>query len=295
MKHHFADLLDREGDYWTVIPNMERFAFSLDQKIENPDDAKIVTISKYDKYWEQIFELSNVEELTLHEPNSEQVKAVSSINGIKRLRISHARLNDIEFISAFHNLEECVLEYVSGFSDLSPFTRLKKLKYLHFENLRRVSDFSGLRGLDNLKYLHIDGTLDWNQPIENLDFLKGLPNLEVLALGFVSIKSDYPAFLSVLHLNKLKCIRIGLGTLPTNEYAFLETALPHTICCAFGKSDKWELCRDYGDRIEFLGKRAGWVNKDNKNANQRCQEFISKYESMKLEASEIIKNVANSK
>jgi len=295
MKHHFADLLDREGDYWTVIPNMERFAFSLDQKIETPNEAKIVTISKDDKHWKQVFELPNIEELTLHEPNKEQVKAVSSINGIKRLRISHVRLNDIEFISAFDNLEECVFEYVSGFSNLTPFSELKKLKSLHFENLKRVSDFSGLSGLDNLKYLHIDGTIDWNQPIENLDFLKDLPNLEVLALGFVSVKSDYPAFLSVLHLNKLKRIRIGLGTLTTNEYAFLETALPNTICGAFGDSNNWELCQDLGNRIEFLGKRAGWINKDNKNANQRCQEFISKYESMKLEASEIIKDVANSK
>lgn len=294
MKHHFADLLDREGDYWTVIPNMERFAFSLDKKIENPDDAKIVTITKYDECWEQVFELPNIEELTLHEPSKEQVKAVSLISGIKRLRVSHVRLKDIEFIKALVNLEECVFEYVSGFSDLAPFGSLKKLKSLHFENLRRVNNFNGLSGISSLKYLHIDGTIDWNQPIDDLDFLKSLPSLEVLALGFVSIKSDYPALLSILDLNKLKRIRIGLGTLTTKEYAFIETALPNAICGAFGDSDKWELYSEYDDRIEFLGKRAGWVNKDNKNANQRCQEFISKYESMKLEASKIIKNVANS-
>ena len=98
-----------------------------------------------------------------------------------------------------------------------------------------------------------------------------------------------------MRLKNLKRIRIGLGTLPTNEYAFLETALPNTICGAFGKSNNWNLCMEYGDRIEFLGKRAGWVNKNNENANLRCKEFTSNYEKMKLEAVEIIKNVTNKK
>ena len=52
---------------------------------------------------------------------------------------------------------------------------------------------------------------------------------------------------------------------------------------------------EYGDRIEFLGKSAGWVNKNNENANLRCKEFTSNYEKMKLEAVEIIKNVTNKK
>lgn len=28
MKHHFVDFLDRTGDYWTTIPNRERFSES---------------------------------------------------------------------------------------------------------------------------------------------------------------------------------------------------------------------------------------------------------------------------
>ena len=29
MKHHFADLLDRNGEYWTILPNADRYAYSI--------------------------------------------------------------------------------------------------------------------------------------------------------------------------------------------------------------------------------------------------------------------------
>ena len=181
MKHHFGDFLDRTGDYWTTIPNRERFAFIADFEIVNKDEVKILTISKtQDKnHWEQIFDCPNLEEITLHDPTKEQVQAIRRLTNIKRLRVTFFRATDIEFIGDLHNLEELILEYVSGFTDLTPLLKLTKLKSIHFENLRRVSNFDGLRGLDSLRYLHIDGTVDWNQPIENFDFLNGLPNLEV--------------------------------------------------------------------------------------------------------------------
>ena len=29
MRHHFGDLLDRDGGYWTIIPNRERYAYRI--------------------------------------------------------------------------------------------------------------------------------------------------------------------------------------------------------------------------------------------------------------------------
>src|SRR5439155_14457709 len=116
------------------------------------------------------------EELTLHNPSKEQIEAISKLTQLKRLRVTFFRATDIEFIGDLHNLEELILEYVSGFSHLTPLLSLTKLKSVHFENLRSVTNFDGLRGLNSLRYLHIGGTLDWNQPIQNFDFLKGLPN-----------------------------------------------------------------------------------------------------------------------
>lgn len=286
MKHHFGDFLDRTGDYWTTIPNREKFAFIADFEIKNRDEVKILTISKHQEkeHWEQIFSCQNLEELTMHDPSKEQIHAIRKLTKLKRIRVTFFRANDIEFLGDLINLEEVILEYVSGFSDLTPLLKLTKLKSLHFENLRRISNFDGLRGLNSLRYLHLDGTLDWNQPIENFEFLKGLPNLEVFSLGFVINKTDFPAFLPILHLNKLKKIKIGRATFKTNEYAFLQVAIPNVEGCT------WDLCWDYLDNFEFLGKRAGFVKKNNPIAKDRCEEFIKTFEEMKNESETIIKS-----
>lgn len=286
MKHHFIDFLDRSGDYWTTVPNSERYAFIADFEIANKDEVKVLAINKDQKkeHWEQVFECFNLEELTLHDPSKQQVQAVHKLGQIKRLRVTFLRTNDIDFIGDLPNIEELILEYVSGFSDFKPLSKLKKLKSLHLENLRRVSNFDCLMGLDNLRYLHIDGTLDWNQPIENFDFLKGLPSLEVLSLGFIICKKEFPAFLPILNMRKLKKIKIGRASFETKEYAFLQAALPNVEGCS------WDLCWDYNDTFDFLGKRAGYVKKNSPIVQARCSEFISRYENMKKESEHIIRS-----
>jgi hypothetical protein len=226
----------------------------------------------------------------LHEPNKEQIESIINLTQIKRLRISFLRTNDIEFIINFQNLEELVLEYVSGFSDLSPLKKLKKLKSLHFENLRKVSNFDGLRGIESLKYLYIDGTLDWKQPIDNFSFLEDILNLEVFAIGFIVTKTEYPAFLPVLKLNNLKKLKIGMATIETKEYAFLETALPNVKCCNFSDTTWTPTYQINEGFIEFIGKGRRSISQNNPNAQQKIEEFIKEYESYKLEAMEILEN-----
>jgi Leucine-rich repeat (LRR) protein len=133
-------------------------------------EVTIVTTRKEDENWSRALTLPNLEELTLHDPTHEQLGAIGELHSLKRLRITHARPRSIGFIESMRGVEELVLEYVSGFSDLSPLRRLKRLRALHIENLRRVSNFSGLSGIDSLRYLAINGTLDWKQPIESLSF-----------------------------------------------------------------------------------------------------------------------------
>ena len=183
---------------------------------------------------------------------------------------------------SLQNLEEVILEFVSGFSDLSPLRKLSKLKSLHLENLRKVTDFGGLNGLASLRYLHIDGTLAWNQPINDFSFLAGLPNLEVFSLGFIINKSPFPVLRSVLELINLKKVSIGRATFYTSEYAFLETALPSAI------GAKWDLWWDYEDKFDFLGKGAGYVKKNSSSATQRCELFEKNFIEMKLKSRSII-------
>jgi hypothetical protein len=325
VKHHFGDLLDRDGDYWTVIPNRERYEYSLCNVPSGSKEITIATIGKNDDNWEVIFTLPNIEEVTLHEPSHDQIGKISQLwNKIRRLRITHARLTNIDFISSLVNVEELVLEYVSGFSDLAPIRSLNNLKSLHLENLRKVFEFSGLKGIESLRYLRIDGTLDWKQPIANFEFLHGLPNLEVLSFGQVINKTEFPAFLPALSLKKLKKIRIPNNLFPAKEYALLSVILTGVNGANWGPYTRWayskiplskddvryhlpeDIIRQNHPEIqisytserlinnpndewfEFTGKNSGRTKCESPNSEEKCTEFAELFEIMKKEARAII-------
>jgi hypothetical protein len=324
MRHHFGDLLDRHGGYWTILPNRERYDYRIGDVPAGSREITVVTIGKDDENWSRALTLPNLEELTLHEPTPEQLVAVGNLRSIKRLRITHARPRTIEFISSMSGVEELVLEYVSGFSDLSPLRSLKGLRALHIENLRRVSDFSGLSGAKNLKYLSIQGTLDWQQPIDDFEFVRGLPQLEVLALWEMICRAPYPAMLPVLSLQKLKRLRVHGSYLPTEEYALLEEGLKGVEGTTWGAYRTWadrqvelpnddlrahlpeevirsrhpEVLMQYdGKRMiddpaslwfEFTGRAAGRVKCTSPTAERRCREQSERYESMKKRARALI-------
>ncbi|MGB4844148.1 MAG: hypothetical protein WBP16_06770 [Ferruginibacter sp.] len=324
MKHHFGDSLDRDGDYWTVIPNRERYTYSINGIPSGSKEIAVATIGKDDKNWERIFTFPNLEEVTLHEPNKAQLEKISQLWNIKRLRITHARPKDIDFLSSLVNIEELVMEYVSGFSDLSPLRAMKKLKSLHLENLRKVTDFDGLVGIESLRYLRIDGTLDWKQPIVNFEFLRGLPNLEVLSFFQVINKSEFPAFLPALSLKKLKKLNTSSNMFDAKEYALLSVGLQDVVGTSWeaysryayshlplSKDDvRYHLPDDIirknhpdilisytGERLinnpqdewfEFTGKSAGRVKCGSPESEEKCATYAQLFESMKLVARSVI-------
>ena len=325
MKHHFGDYLDRDGDYWTIVPNRERHAYAIGDVPAGSKEITIVTIGRDEKNWERVFTLPNLEELTLHEPSKEQLLAISTLVSLKRLRITHARPKDINFIGSLVNVEELVLEYVSGFSDLSPLRSLTKLKSLHMENLRKVSCFEGLAGIESLRYLRIDGTFDWKQPILSFDFLAGLPNLEVLSFGKIITKAPYPALLPALALKKLKQIKLLWNKLAAQEYALLEVALPDVEGADWGPFTRYaksyiglpnddirahlpqdvikanhpevmirydakrEIINPDDEWFEFTGKKAGRVKCNNTKSKAKCDAYAQQYQLMKVQAQRLIK------
>lgn len=287
MIHHFADFLDRDGNYWQMVANRERYAYFLDENIADKQAIRIATIQGEDSHWEQIFECPNLEELTLHFPNKTQIASLGRLTTLKRLRITKIQLKDIEILSQLPLLEELVLEYVSGFSDLSPLKQLKQLKSVHFENLRKVSDFSGLSGIESLKYLSITGTLDWNQPIENFDFLQHLPNLEVLRLGWVKCKQEFPMFLPALSLKKLKRVKLSRRNFPLKEFVFWELAF------AGVEGVKNELFLELSDgHIDLLGSGSGYIKAGTKPEAQRREAFIQKYHQLQQEVSNFLATIS---
>lgn len=320
MRHHFGDMLDRDGGYWTTIPNRDRYAYRIGDVPSGSKEVTIVTIGKEDDNWSRALTLPNLEELTLHEPTQEQLGAIGELHSLKRLRITHARPKSIAFIQSMLGVKELVLEYVSGFNDLSPLRGLIRLRALHVENLRGVSSFSGLSGVNSLRYLAIYGTLDWKQPIADFEFLRGLPGLEVLALWQMICKKAYPALLPAVSLRNLKKLRLHGSYLAAEEYALLEECLQGVEGSAWGpyrtvasasielaSSDvrrhlpeeviraqhpEVMICYD-GKRtiddpdtrwFEFTGKGAGRVKCGAAKAEQRCREYAERYDAMKAEA-----------
>ena len=207
MIHHFGDMLEGRDDYWAMVPGGERFRYMLSGSQAN-ENLKIATVGADTPLWERIFECEGLEELTLHLPSKEQIAALPKLKRLERLRITKIQVKNIDFLARLPLLRELVLEYVSGFCDLSPLRELKSLKSAHFENLRRVSDFSGLSGIASLRYLGINGTLDWDQPIKDFEFLRDLGALEALKLIWVKCKAPYPALLPLVALKNLKKINI---------------------------------------------------------------------------------------
>lgn len=288
MKHHFGDFLYRDGDYWTMVPNRDRYLYRLGGIRIADDEVKVVTIGKNEENWERIYQFTNLEELTLHEPSNEQMHGLAKLSQLKRLRVTHARPKEISFVSTLVNLEELVLEYVSGFSDLTPISSLPRIKSLHCENLRKVSDFGGLSGTESLRFIRIDGTLDWKQPIANFEFLRGLPNLEVLSFGGFINKTPYPAFLPAMSLKKLKQVHLPPNMVGTDEYALLEVGLPDVFGTDWGPLRTWSYHGNDEEWFEFTGKSAGRIKCSSPKAVHRCSEFTQQYNALKAKASEIL-------
>ncbi|EMN82823.1 hypothetical protein LEP1GSC106_1417 [Leptospira interrogans serovar Grippotyphosa str. UI 12764] len=202
MKHHFGDLLDRTYGHWTIVPNVERHQYHQDDWAQVQSSVSIATIYGNDLNWKKIGSLSKLEELTLHQPNKEQLDFISTLWRLKRLRITHARPKTIDFISRLQNVEELVLEYVSGFESVEPIGELKNLKALHIENVRKVTDFSGLGRTQELRYLSIYGTLDWAQPIESFDFLSELKKFRIFRSWICKITCKNSGFRSLSTFKK---------------------------------------------------------------------------------------------
>ncbi|WP_313437933.1 hypothetical protein [Stenotrophomonas sp.] len=227
MKHHYADFLDRTGDTWTLTPNAQRWSCHVDDLVDVPDDIERLMVTAGDRNWERMLQLPLLRELTLHEPSQAQLASLAQLPQLTALRISHARPKMLAMLEGMQALRELVLEYVSGFNDLSPVGRLPALSALHLENLRRVSDFSGLAGAPALRNLAVMGTLDWNQPVADPGFLAKLPALEAVSITWFRspLVSGLPG--ALLRVPKLRKVHFSMSELPLEDFARIQAWLPN--------------------------------------------------------------------
>lgn len=226
MKHHYADFLDRTDDTWTLTPNAQRWSCHVDDLVDAPDDTERLMVTAGDRNWQRMLQLPLLRELTLHEPSQAQLASLAQLPQLTALRISHGRPKTLAMLEGLQALRELVLEYVSAFSDLSPVGRLPMLRALHMENLRRVRDFSGLAGAPALRSLTLAGTLDWNQPVEDLGFLARLPALEAVSIYWFRSPSLAALPGLLLRVPQLRKVHFSMSDLPLEDFARIHAWLP---------------------------------------------------------------------
>jgi hypothetical protein len=227
MKHHFADELERKHGQWSITPNRLRWANHFDSLDDAPADISALTLTRADKGWERSLSFRQLRELTLDNPSPDQLEAIPHFSKLRALRITHGRPKSLAMLEKQWGLRELVLEYVSNVNDLAILGELPNLTALHIENMRNTSDFSPLGQSASIRYLSIDGTLDWKQPIDSLEFLVSMSAIELLRLKKVRVPDTDNPLGSLLKSKTLRWLDLAMDILPLAEYARLEAALPH--------------------------------------------------------------------
>lgn len=271
MKHHFADYLDRSGGHWSITPNRERWANHFEDVSDASPDVTRITLTGATKNWNLAASLPQLRELTLHQPNQAQLQWIEGLRQLQALRITHAKPKHLLFVESLQNLRELVLEYVSGFSDISPLGRLPNLTAVHLENLRNVDDFSSLAASQSLKYLSIDGTLDWSQPVRSLDFLGSIRTLEYLRLMGVRVPVGGNPLAGLSTLPNIRKLNLSRTAFTLDVYAWLEAKLSNVEgtrlapFVRFGSEDREVDRRDIRSRLpleEFLQLTGAYLAPD---------------------------------
>jgi hypothetical protein len=116
-----------------------------------------------------------------------------------------------------------------------------------------------------------------------LEFLRGLPCLEVLVFGFIISLAPFPAVRPILSLPNLKRLKLPLNLLDVREYALLEVGLSGVPGAHWGPFWRLESSSGREAWFEFTGKGAGRVKCGSANADQKCAEYSAKYEQLKAE------------
>lgn len=217
---------ENPSGYWSFNSFSASNEYKLHKVLARGEvNTKWVRISKNEENWGRLSAFKNLEEIHLYSPSDAQIDLISRLEGIKRLSIFSYRPKTIDFLVRMTALEELSLDAVSGFDDLSPIQHLRNLRALNLDLLRRIKDFSALEFLNGLRFLRIVGTYDFDQPIRDLSFCRGLKNLEYLIIDQIRVLKKEHSASPLRHLESLKYIGMPRNAFPLEEYAFIEEAL----------------------------------------------------------------------
>jgi len=150
----------------------------------------------YSDNYNIFLKLDNLEEMVFENCEFENADLLASLN-LKSLSLINCKINNYSFISIFKDLEK--LTIVNGMVEIRKINFLKNLDYLQL-SYSKILDDNSLE-LGRLTDLAIDNT-----NIENLLFVKSLPNLKRLSIDFKQYNSNRD-ILDYLKRNKVEILQ----------------------------------------------------------------------------------------
>jgi len=112
-------------------------------------------------------------------------------------------------LTPLEKLDKLNFLYLGGgrVKDITPITKLRNLAVLELQGFRQVEDYSPLTALDKLEQLVIFPTILSYIPMQDLEFLRDMPNLRAFSTHNVTLRRKYTR----------------------NEIAALRADLPHLL------------------------------------------------------------------
>ena len=139
------------------FPNMQVCGFEWIEGSDSLFECKSLRklfINNYKKSNSDIFlSLKNLEELSILNSNFENLRGLSELLNLKKLRIANLKkILSLQGIEELHNIEELEIQRCKGIRNIFEIFKLNKLKYLF---LLDMGDLDTIKGLENLNELTV--------------------------------------------------------------------------------------------------------------------------------------------
>jgi len=110
---------------------------------------------------------------------------------IEELRFKWGNYKNLSALGNLPLLKFLFIGSGAGVQDIEPICNLESLVVLSIENFKRIENYSSLVKLKNLEQLTINSTMLGRIVIEDLEFLRGMPNLRSFATGATTFRKKY--------------------------------------------------------------------------------------------------------
>lgn len=165
--------------------------FSDLSKIPEVSNLNITNIKNISPYTQIIGKLKNLSWLTIYGGDNSDISFVKGLKNLSRLTIRYNEITDISPIKDLTGITH--LDFVSNqIVDFSPVTHLKKLERLAISGNKAIS-LDCLIDCKNLESFSGGA----NFQLKNYEFLKAMPSLKSVAVGYGSPNTDLSALLDL--------------------------------------------------------------------------------------------------